>query len=153
MQPAVLIYRIGHFFYKLKFPLLPKVLTYINRILFSVWLPSSCKIGKNFTLGYNGLGVVIHGDCEIGDNCHINQNVTIGRNFKDFKVPVIGDDVYIGAGSVVFGEISIGNNCMVGSNSLINKSVLPNTTMAGNPAKILERNRKLKYYQIDVKNN
>lgn len=149
MSPPVLIYRIGHFFHKRKLPVIGKLFSYFNRLFFSVWLPSSAQVGKNFTVGYWGLGIVIHSNSVIGDNCQINQNVTIGRNFGDKKVPVFGDDVYIGAGSVIFGEITIGNNVIIGSNSLINKNVPDNCTVVGNPMKIVDTDRLLKYYELD----
>lgn len=151
MSPEVGIYRIGNFLYRVKFPVLPKLFSLFNRLIFSVWLPSSAVVGKSFTLGYWGLGVVIHSNCVIGDRVRICQNVTIGRNFGDKKVPVIGNDVYIGAGSVIFGEIEIGDNVIVGSNSVVNKSVPPNSTVAGNPMRIISHNRVLKYYELDNK--
>lgn len=149
MNPPVILYRIGHFFYKIKMPFLGKIISYINRLIFSVWLPSSAKIGKNFTVGYWGLGIVIHSNTLIGNNCQINQNVTIGRNFGDKKVPIIGNDVYIVAGSVVFGEIKVGNNVIIGSNSLVNKDIPDNCTVVGNPMKIIQTNRFSKYYQLN----
>ena len=149
MSPTVKIYRIGNWFHLNRMKFLGKIISYINRILFSVWLPSSAFIGKNFTIGYWGLGVVIHSNTLIGDNVTIAQNVTIGRNFGDTLVPVIGDDVYIGAGTVIFGEITIGNNVIIGSNSLINRSIPDNCTVVGNPFKIIVSNRKEKYYEID----
>ncbi len=149
MIPCVLVYRVGNWFYKRKIKSVSKLISYLNRIIFSVWLPSSATIGKNFTVGYWGLGIVIHSNTVIGDNCQINQNVTIGRNFGDKLVPVIGNDVYIGAGSVVFGEIKIGNNVIIGSNSLINKDVPDNCTVVGNPMKIIQTNRVSKYYELN----
>lgn len=150
MNPTILIYRIGNWFYRKGLGRIAKVFSYINRFLFAVWLPSSASIGRNFTIGYWGLGVVIHSNTKIGDNVTIAQNVTIGRNFKDKEVPIIGNDIYIGAGSVIFGEITIGNNVIIGSNSLINKNVPNNCTVVGNPFKIIELNRKEKYYEINI---
>ncbi|WP_353150631.1 serine acetyltransferase [Flavobacterium sp.] len=149
MSPPVILYRLGHFFCVIKMPLIGKIVSYINRLFFSIWLPSSANIGKNFTVGYWGLGIVIHSDTIIGNNCQINQNVTVGRNFGDKKVPVIGDDVYIGAGSVVFGEINIGNNVIIGSNSLVNKDIPNNSTVVGNPMRIIQTNRPEKYYELN----
>jgi len=153
MNPSITIYRFGHWFYKRKLRGIAKIISIFNRLFFSVWLPSSASIGKNFTLGYWGLGVVIHSNTQIGDNVTISQNVTIGRNFGDKKVPVIGNDVYIGAGSVVFGEISIGNNVIIGSNSLINKSIPDNSTVVGNPFRIIASGRVDKYYELDKKSD
>lgn len=151
MSIPVRIYRLGNFFYRIRLEPIGKLISIFNRLLFATWLPSSAKIGSNFTIGYGGLGIVIHSNTKIGNNCLIAQNVTIGRNFGDLNVPSIGDDVYIGAGSVVFGEIHIGNNVIIGSNSLINKDVPDNCTVVGNPMRIIVQNRKLKYYELDNK--
>ncbi|WP_339709629.1 serine acetyltransferase [Cyclobacterium amurskyense] len=148
---VVYFYRIGNFFHRLGLPIIGKFISLINRFLFSTWLPSSATIGKNFTLGYGGLGTVIHINCVIGNNVSISQNVTIGRNIGERKVPIIGDDVYIGAGSIIFGEIEIGNNVIIGSNSLVNKSIPDNCTVVGNPMRIIEKDRTLKYYELDIK--
>jgi serine O-acetyltransferase len=71
----------------------------------------------------------------IGKNCQINQQVTIGHTEKGS--PVIGDNVRIFAGALVFGDITVGNNAIIGAGSVVNKSVPPNCTVAGNPAKII----------------
>ena len=143
------LHRCSHWFYKHKMKHVSKFIDWTNRLLFGCWCPGSASIGKNSRLGYWGGGTVIHSHAVIGDNCLISQCVTIGRNFGDTKVPVIGNDVYIGAGSVVFGEITIGNNVIIGANSVVNKSVPDNCTVAGNPFRILKENRIEKYYEID----
>lgn len=145
------IYKIGNKLHNLGLVNLAKFVSLVNRIVFSTWIPSSAKIGNNFKVGYWGMGIVIHSNTQIGNNVTVAQNVTIGRNFGDIKVPIIGDDVYIGAGSVIFGEIIIGNNVIIGSNSLVNKSIPDNCTVVGNPMKIIQTNRILKYYEIDNK--
>lgn len=150
MSPTILIYRIGNFFYRIGMKKMRVLFSYINRFLFSAWVPSSATIGKNFKVGYWGLGIVIHSNSVIGKNCLIAQNVTIGRNFGDTLVPVIGDNVYVGAGSVIFGEISIGNNVIIGSNSVVNKTIPDNAVVVGNPAKIIKYIN-LPYYKLDKK--
>jgi acetyltransferase-like isoleucine patch superfamily enzyme len=44
----------------------------------------------------------------------------------------------IGSGSTLLAGITIGENAMVGAGSLVTKDVLPNTTVAGNPARLLK---------------
>lgn len=144
-------YRFSHWLYKNKLRRFSKFIDWTNRFLFGCWCPGTATIGKGCRLGYWGGATVIHSHAVIGDRCLIAQGVTIGRNFGDTRVPVIGNDVYIGAGSVVFGEITIGNNVIIGANSVVNKSVPDNCTVAGNPFRILKENRVEKYYEFDNK--
>jgi len=112
-------------------------ITWINRFLFATFIPSSATIGKRFTCGYQGLGVVIHKDTVIGDDCVITQNVTIGRNPGDGKVPVLGNRIYVGAGAVIIGEIAIGDDAVIGANSVVLKDVPAGAVVAGAPARII----------------
>src|SRR5690606_41677565 len=149
MSLPIKLYRIGSSLYKRGFKRVAKLMSLTNRMLFSLWLPSSAVIGKNFKVGYWGLGVVIHHNCKIGNNVTIAQNVTIGRNFGDNNVLIIVDDVYIGTGSVVFGEITVGNNVIIGANTVINKDIPDNCTVVGNPFRIVQSDRLTKYYELD----
>jgi acetyltransferase-like isoleucine patch superfamily enzyme len=44
----------------------------------------------------------------------------------------------IGSGATLLGGITVGENATVGAGSVVTKDVLPNTTVAGNPARILK---------------
>ncbi|GAA0193144.1 serine O-acetyltransferase [Fulvivirga kasyanovii] len=148
MNPPVLLYRVANLFYRYKLKPVSGIISWLNRLFFSTWIPGSANIGSNFKLGYWGLGVVIHSNACIGNNCTIAQNVTIGRNFRDIKVPVIGDNVYIGAGTVVFGEIFIGDNVIIGANSVVNTDIPSGVIAVGNPAKIIKKNN-MPYWEYD----
>ncbi len=134
MQPPILLYRLSHLFYRIKLIPVCWIIDYLNRLVFRCWIPGSARIGKGFSVGYWGIGVVIHSDAVIGDHCTVSQNVTIGRNKSEPGVPVIGDDVYIGANAVVYGKITIGDHAVIGALSLVNKDVAPNSFVAGVPA-------------------
>lgn len=133
-------FRIGNFLFRKKVPLIPKFIDYLNRLIFSVWIPTSATIGTNFILGYGGLGVVIHNRAIIGDNCHVDQNVTIGGTSKKIEVPIIGNKVYIGAGAKILGPIKIGDNVVIGANAVVLKNVPNNCVVAGVPAKVIKTN-------------
>ena len=149
-RPPVLLYRLGRWFHRLGLPVLPGVLAWTGRLLFACFLPGSAKIGKRLTVGYWGLGVVVHKDTVIGDDCLIGQNVTIGRNFGDRRVPVLGDWVYVGAGSVVYGEITVGDGAVIGANSVVNRSVAPGQIVAGNPARPIGETGGKNYRELDA---
>ncbi len=151
MNPALGLYRIGNTCYRHKLFGVSALISKLNRFLFAVWIPSSATIGKNFILGYGGLGVVIHSDTKIGDNCLVAQNVTIGRKFEEIEVPRLGNYVYVGAGSVIVGNITIGDNVIIGANSFVNKSIPSNCTVVGNPMRIVKTDRRETYKELDCK--
>ena len=134
----ITFFRIGNFLYKKKIPLIPKVITYLNRIIWSCYLPSTVEAGKNLILGYQGLGIVIHSRCKIGNNCHIDQNVTIGGTTKKKAVPILGNNVYVGAGAKLLGPIVIGNDVVIGANSVIINNIPSNSLVVGVPGKIIK---------------
>lgn len=88
------------------------------------------------------VGIVIHPNVEIGNNCTIYQNVTIGYGKKNKEtnknVPIIGDNVKIYSNAVVIGGITIGNNVKIGAGSVVINDVPDNTTVVGNPARIVD---------------
>lgn len=76
-------------------------------------------------------GIFVSHSAEIGENCTILQNVTIGSSKK--KAPRIGNNCVIGAGAVIIGGITIGDNCNIGANATVFKNVPSNTTVVCQP--------------------
>lgn len=138
MLNAILFYRISHWCYLHHIPLLPKLITLLIFLMYNSKVPPQAKIGKGTKLGYGGIGVVIHKDSVIGDNCMIAQHVTIGsRNSRYPGSPVLGNNVYVSHGAIVFGGITVGDNVIVGANAVVCKPVPANAVVAGVPAKII----------------
>jgi serine O-acetyltransferase len=79
--------------------------------------------------------VVIHTDAEIGPNCLIFQQVTIGMT--DNGVPSLGGHVDLGAGAKVLGGIHVGNHSRVGANAVLLIDVPVGTVAAGVPAQVV----------------
>ncbi|MEI6736946.1 MAG: serine acetyltransferase [Pseudomonadota bacterium] len=77
--------------------------------------------------------IFISGGAEIGRNCVIFQQVTIGSNtLQDsggIGAPVIGEYCYIGAGAKIIGNIKIGNNVRIGANAVVYKDVADNSVV------------------------
>jgi serine O-acetyltransferase len=135
------------FSYKLrKIPILPKLITYFIRLIFGCYLPYQIKFGKKAVVGYGGLGIVVHHRVIVGNDIHIDQNVTIGGTSKKHEVPKIGDHVYIGAGAKVLGPITIGDNVVIGANAVVVNDVPSNSLVVGVPGKIIKKGIKKEDY-------
>lgn len=72
----------------------------------------------------------------IGENCWINQQVTIGYTGKG--CPVIGDNVMITCGAKVLGDISVGDGAVIGANAVVVKNVEASAVVGGIPARKLK---------------
>lgn len=89
----------------------------------------SAKIGRKFVIDH-GANTVIGAQTEIGDNCYILQNVTLGARAmktglhnKKRRHPRIGNNVQIAGGVVVFGNVMIGDNCFIEAGSRVTDDV------------------------------
>lgn len=58
------------------------------------------------------------------------------------QLTVVKQGATIGSGVTLLGGITVGENAIVGAGSVVTKDVPPNTTVAGNPARILNRRNK-----------
>ena len=100
----------------------------------------------NFDVPREKLGgglFIQHGFCtdlsarEIGENCWINQRVTIG--YKGDECPAIGNNVSIGVGAVVIGGVKIGNNVKIGANALVLHDVPDNSIVVSPEATVIKK--------------
>ena len=131
-------YYLSRWLYLHHVPLLPFIIKALIRIIWAAVIPYQADIGRGTILGYQGLGMVIHKRCIIGENCLIYQSVCIGgRNGSG--VGRIGNNVVIGTGACILGEITIGNNVNIGANSVVLKDVPDNCTVVGIPGVIVKQ--------------
>jgi serine O-acetyltransferase len=137
---AVRFHKVAHRQYLKKRYKTARMINYVSRILTGADIHPGAKMGKNFFIDH-ATGVVIGETSEIGDNVSIYQGVTLGgiSTEKKKRHPTIGNNVVIGAGATILGPITIGENVRVGAGSVVVKSVPPNSTVVGVPAKIVQR--------------
>jgi serine O-acetyltransferase len=98
-------------------------------------IPLNCKIGGGLLIPHPN-GIVIHPEAEIGVNCLIFQQVTIGTRSGGGK-PVIEGHVDIGAGAKILGAVRIGAHALVGANAVVTTDVAEGRTVAGIPARVI----------------
>jgi serine O-acetyltransferase len=131
------VQKVAHQLYRWRVPVLPKVLYYLQFVLFNSSVPPSVRIGSKTRFAYGGIGTVIHSNCVIGEKCIIGQCVTFGGDGKRRGVPLLGNNVYIGAGARLLGPIVIGDNARIGANAVVLVDVPPGKTAVGIPATVL----------------
>ncbi len=127
---------------------LPKLIDYLIRLFFGCWLPHTVKIGRNFVIGYGGLGCIIHGESVIGNDVHMGANVTLGGNCKQNGVPIIEDNVCIGNGSQIIGPVRIGYGSIIGAGSVVTKNVPPKCLVVGNPGRVVRQGIRVEDYDF-----
>lgn len=82
------------------------------------------------------MGIVIGETAEIGNDCTIYHQATLGGTGKDKnkRHPTLGDRVMVGTGAKILGPIKIGNDSKIGAGAVVLKDVANNTTVVGVPA-------------------
>ncbi len=132
------LHRTANFLYRKKIPFLPRAIYVLQYLVSNSAVPASVQIGKRTKFAYRGIGLVIHKEAVIGDDCMIGQGMTIGGRSKHIAVPIIGNNVYMGAGCRVLGPITIGDNVIIGPNSVVLEDVPSNCIVVGIPARIIK---------------
>ncbi len=89
-----------------------------QRTTLHIWTKSR-NIGGGLYVGH-GWGTVINAK-QIGQNCIVGQNVTIGS--RNALEPILGDSVGVYAHAVVLGNVHIGDNVQIGAGAVVVKDV------------------------------
>jgi len=132
---AMTYHRIAHELYKLKVPLIPRIISEMSHSKTGIDINPGATIGEYFFIDH-GTGTVIGETCIIGNNVRIYQGVTLGaksfplddkgRPIKDIaRHPIVEDDVIVYAGATVLGRVTIGKGSEIGGNVWITDSVPP----------------------------
>src|SRR3989338_11164768 len=148
---AIIIHKyISHNLYKINLKFLARLISQIMRFFTGIEIHPGAKIGKGLFIDH-GIGIVIGETAEIGDNCIMFHNVTLGGTGleKGKRHPTIGNNVVIGAGAKILGNITIGDNSYIGANAVVIKDVPPNSTVVGVPGRITKQDGKKMDISLD----
>jgi serine O-acetyltransferase len=139
---AILAHRFIHPLYKIGIPFFPRLFSQIVRFFTMVEIHPGAKIGRGFFIDH-GAGIVIGETAEIGANCVLFHNVTLGGTGKHAgkRHPTIGNNVVIGTGAIILGPLRVGNNVNIGANTFLYMVDIPdNCTVVGTPGVITRLN-------------
>lgn len=134
---ALIGHRIAHFFYRLKVPILPRLIMSIMRWLTGIEIHPAAQIGKRFFIDH-GMGVVIGETTIVGNDVTLFQGVTLGGTGKEQgkRHPTIGNHVVVGTGAKVLGNITVGDHSMIGANAVVIRNVPKHSTVVGVPGRV-----------------
>ena len=145
---AITIYRIAHELYRLRVPMLPRIMSERAHSRTGIDIHPGATIGASFFIDH-GTGIVVGETTVIGEHVKLYQGVTLGavstragqglRGQK--RHPTIGNRVTLYACASVLGDTKIGDGCTIGSNVFITRDVPANTTVSLEEQELNFRNR------------
>ena len=134
---AIAVHRLAHPLYRLKVPILPRVMSELAHSRTGIDIHPGATIGEHFFIDH-GTGVVIGETTVIGRNVKLYQGVTLGAlSFpKDDATgmlmkghkrhPNVEDNVVIYAGATILGgDTTIGHDSEIGGNVWLMDSIPP----------------------------
>ena len=142
---AVTIHRLAHELYKLKVPIIPRIMSELAHSKTGIDIHPGATIGERFFIDH-GTGVVVGETTVIGRNVKLYQGVTLGaKSFqKDPETgalvkgikrhPNVEDNVVIYAGATILGgDTTIGHDSEIGGSVWLIESVPPNSRVYNKP--------------------
>jgi serine O-acetyltransferase len=137
---ALVIHRISHRLWRLRVPLLPRLLSQVGRLFTGIEIHPGARIGSGVFIDH-GMGVVIGETAVIGDHCLLYQGVTLGGTGKQHgkRHPTLKENVVVGAGAKVLGAITVGANTRIGAGSVLLRDVASDSTVVGIPGRVIHQ--------------
>lgn len=145
---AIAIYRLSHELYKMKIPMVPRIISEYAHTKTGIDIHPGATIGNQFFIDH-GTGIVIGETTIIGNSVKIYQGVTlgalyVGKELSDKKRhPTIEDNVIIYAGSTILGgQTIVGHDTVIGGNTWLTESVLPFSVVYHKPSIVIRDSNK-----------
>ena len=73
-------------------------------------------------------------ECRVANHVNLSTNSIINGDV------VVEDGVFLGSSALCNGQITLGHDSIIGSGSVVTRSVDPQTTVVGVPARVVKRN-------------
>lgn len=144
LQSVAVHRHVSHPLHKRGVPFLPRLVSQVMRLATGIEIHPGARIGKGLFIDH-GMGTVIGETAEIGENCVMFHNVTLGGTGKHRgkRHPTIGNNVLIGTGTIILGPVNVGDGAKIGARTfIINCDVPAQATVVGTPGRIVRLNGK-----------
>lgn len=138
---AVWNHRLIHKLHEKNVPVLPRALQNVSRFFTGIEIHPGAELGKNIFIDHTG--AIIGETAKVGDNVSMIGRVVLGSTGKGndyLRHTIVEDGAVLGMNSVMLGRITIGKNAKVGAGAIVTHNVPANSTVIGNPAKIITQN-------------
>ena len=138
---AIFWHRLTHPLHRWGVPVLPRVMSQINRFFTGIEIHPGADIASGLFIDH-GMGVVIGETAEVGHDCTLYQGVTLGGTSlqRGKRHPTLEDGVVVGAGAKIIGAVVIGARTKVAAGAVVVKSVGPDSTVVGVPGRVVMQN-------------
>jgi serine O-acetyltransferase len=135
---ALVTYRLTHWLWHARVPLLPRFLANLAHALTGIDIHPAATIAPGVFIDH-GTGVVIGSTAVVGEGTTIYQGVTLGGTSlqRVKRHPTLGRNVTVGSGAAVLGDITVGDNAKIGANSVVVRDVPAGATVVGIPGRIV----------------
>jgi serine O-acetyltransferase len=136
------LHRLAHALHQRNVPLLPRLVSHVNRGLTGIEIHPGAQLGRRLFIDH-GMGVVIGETAVVGDDCHLYQGVTLGGTSSQRvkRHPTLGNHVVVGAHAAVIGAVTIGDGVRIGAGSVVVTNVPAHATVVGVPGHIVAYHR------------
>ena len=130
------LHRLAYTLHQWRVPLLPRLVSHLNRGLTGIEIHPAARIGEGLFIDH-GMGIVIGETAEIGDDVTLYQGVTLGGSsrLREKRHPTLRDGVVVGAHAQLIGAVEVGEGARVGAGSVVVTSVPPYSTVVGVPGR------------------
>jgi serine O-acetyltransferase len=137
---ALAVWRFQVLFHRKRIPVINKLLSVANLVLFAAEMEPEADVGEGFIV-LNPVGIMVHGHTRIGRNCIFAHQITTTLGPRIGFDPVndyiiIGDNVVISAGVRIIGNLTIGANTWVGPNTVVTETIPADSIVLGKSVRL-----------------
>ncbi len=141
---AVVFHRLAHWLWRRGWLLAGRFVSHVGRVLTGIEIHPGAHIGKRLFIDH-GMGVVIGETAEIGDDCTLYHDVTLGGRAPrrgehgQKRHPTLGNGVIVGSGAQILGPFRVGDGARIAAQAVVLSEVPDRVTMVGPSARPVAR--------------